>query len=489
MKKLFKKKGIKSSFVDLGEGDSEHKLKRHLKAGHLISIGIGAIIGAGIFVITGQAAALYAGPAIVISFCLAALICTFTGLCYAELSSMIPVSGGSYAYSYVALGELPAWMIGWAMVGQATISASTVAVGWSGYFVSFLKDVGAFLSTAYTKAPIAWSSDLGWHFSGSFVNLPAILVVFFLTALISIGIRAAAHFNNVMVVIKLCTIAFFVLIGIPYIHSENWIPFVPENTGIFGEFGWSGILRASGLVFFAYIGFDTVATLAQDSVDPQKNIPRGILGSLFICTIAYIFTALVLTGVVSYTSLNVPDPMSVALKAMGTKMFWFTFLVKISIIAGLTTVILVQILGQSRLFFAMSKDGLLPKNFSKIHRKTKTPVFGTWVTGLFCMAISGLFSVEILAQFVSIATLAIFTVVCLGVLVLRRLHPEFPRPFKVPLVPVVPLLGIVTCVAQMCMLPLFTWGQLLGWVLIGLIIYFTYGMSHSEVQKAKRVGR
>ncbi|HLB53082.1 MAG TPA: amino acid permease [Chlamydiales bacterium] len=486
MKKLFKKKGIHSAFSETGEEESGGKLKRHLRAGHLTSIGIGAIIGAGIFVITGQAAALYAGPAVMISFCLAALICTLTGLCYAELSSMIPIAGGSYSYSYVALGELPAWIIGWSVIGQCIISVSTVAVGWGGYCVSFLKDISVHTPEIFAKAPIAWSSDLGWHLSGAMLNLPAIGVIVFLTALISMGIKAAAHFNNVMVVIKLCTIALFIIIGLPFINTDNWVPFIPENTGIFGEFGWSGILRASGMVFFAYIGFDTVATLAQESIEPQKSIPKGILGSLFICTIAYIFTCLVLTGVVSYTMLNVPDPMSVALTAMGSKMFWFNFIVKFAIIAGLTTVILVQILGQSRMFFAISKDGLLPKAFSKLHPKTQTPLFGTLVTGLSCVLVSGIFSVEILAQFVSIATLFIFGIVCLGVLILRRLHPEFPRPFKVPFVPVIPLLGIATCLAQMCLLPAFTWLQLIGWIAIGLLLYFGYGIRHSVVQKSRK---
>ena len=483
MKSLFRRKTIKSTFVDLEQG--EHGLRRHLNGIHLTTIGIGAIIGAGIFVITGQAAALYAGPSLVLSFCIAAIICTLTGLCYAELSSMIPVSGGSYSYSYVALGELPAWIIGWAVIGQYIISASTVAVGWSGYFVSFFKDFSWHLSETYSRAPITYSADAGWHWSGALVNLPAVVLVLCLGLLIAVGIRAAAHFNNVMVVIKLCTIVLFIVIGIPYIHSENWIPFIPENTGVFGEFGWSGILRASGLVFFAYIGFDTVATLAQDAIHPQKNIPRGILGSLCICTIAYIVTALVLTGVVNYTSLNVPDPMAVALKAMGQKVFWMQFAIKIAILAGLTTVVLVQMLGQSRMFLAISNDGLLPKAFSKVHPKTRTPIFGTWVTAIVCMIIGGLFSVEILAQFVSITTLLIFAIVCLGVLVLRRTHPEFPRTFKVPFVPLIPGLGILTCVAQMGMLPLVTWAQLIGWMAVGLIIYFTYSIHHSHIKKKR----
>ncbi len=483
MKALFKRKPIRASFVDSDE--KGHGLTRHLNAIHLTTIGIGAIIGAGIFVITGQAAALYAGPSIVLSFVIAAIICTLTGLCYAELASMIPIAGGSYSYSYVALGELPAWIVGWSVMGQYIISASTVAVGWSGYFVSFFKDFGVQLADFYVSAPIAYNAEMGWHWSGAILNLPAVAMVAFLGLLISIGIRAAAHFNNVMVVIKLCTVVLFIILGIPYINTENWIPFIPENTGVFGQFGLSGILRASGLVFFAYIGFDTVSTLAQDSVNPQRDIPRGILGSLFICTAAYIATALILTGVVYYTALDVPDPMAVALRAMGAKFFWFKFIVKIAILAGLTTVVLVQMLGQSRMFLAMGKDGLLPQAFSGLHPKTRTPVFGTCVTALACLTIAGLFSVEILAQFVSITTLFIFAIVCLGVLVLRYTHSTFHRSFKVPLVPFIPALGILACVTQMCMLPISTWAQITGWLLFGLLIYFGYGFRHSRIRHSR----
>ena len=287
-----------------------------------------------------------------------------------------------------------------------------------------------------------------------------------------------------MVVIKLATVVLFIVLGIPYIHTENWVPFIPENTGTFGEFGWSGILRATGLVFFAYVGFDTVSTLAQDSISPQKNIPRGILGSLFICTAAYIIISLVLTGVVQYTSLNVPDPMAVALRAMGAKFFWFKFIVKIAILAGLTTVVLVQMLGQTRMLLAISKDGLLPKAFGKVYPKTSTPLFSTCITAILCMVVAGLFSVEILAQFVSISTLFIFAIVCLGVWVLRHTHPEFPRSFKVPLVPILPLLGILTCFGEMCMLPSFTWVQIAGWLVVGLIVYFGYGIRYSKIRRS-----
>ena len=480
-KGLFLKKPMKAEFIETDE--EHHGLKRHLGSIHLTSIGIGAIIGAGIFVITGQAAAQYAGPSIILSFIIASIICIFAGLCYAELSSLIPVSGGSYSYSYVSMGEFPAWIVGWAVTAQYLFSASTVAVGWSGYFVSFLKDWGIVLSETFTKTPFVYDIEAGWQFSGAFLNVPAVVLVGLIGILISVGIKAAAHFNNVMVVIKLTTIALFIIVGIPNIHIENWVPFIPENTGVFGEFGWSGILRASGLVFFAYMGFDTVATLAQDAKNPQRDLPIGILGSLGISTIAYILTTLVLTGLVSYLLLNVPDPMSLALNALGPKLFWIGFIVKIAILAGLASVALVQLLGQTRIFMAISKDGLLPKRFSSIHKKSRNPLFASIVTALISMTIAGFFPVDILGQLVSMTTLVLFAIVCLGVLMLRYNHPEFKRPFKVPFVPYIPLLGIIGCVAQMCFLPLVTWFQLIGWFAIGLVIYFAYGIRHSKIRK------
>lgn len=472
---------MRETFNETGE---EHKgLKRHLKSFHLTTIGIGAIIGAGIFVITGQASAEYAGPSIVLSFIIAAIICTFAGLCYAELSALIPVAGGSYSYSYVAMGEFPAWIVGWSVTIQYLASASTVAVGWSGYFVSLLKDFGITIPEYLAHAPFRYHPEMGWQATGALLNIPAIVLVALVCVLISIGIRAAAHFNNIMVVIKLATIALFIILGISFINTYNWVPFIPENTGIFGEFGWSGVLRAAGLVFFAYIGFDTVSTLAQDAVHPQKSLPRGILGSLSICTIAYIVTALVLTGIVSYKMLDVPDPMTVALNVMGPKFYWLVFIVKIAILAGLASVVLVQLLGQTRVFMATSKDGLLPKPFSNIHGTLRTPVFSSIITCLIAVVISGLLPVDILGQLVSMTTLFIFAIVCLGVLILRYTHPEIKRPFKVPLVPFIPALGILACIAQMCFLPLITWFQLIGWLVLGLIIYFAYGARNSKLRK------
>ncbi len=477
--KFFLRKPIHYHHIDETEGI--HELKRHLGAGQLTLIGIGAIIGAGIFVITGQAAAQYAGPAIVLSFLLSSLVCIFTGLCYAELSSLIPVSGGSYSYSYVAMGELPAWIVGWALSIQYIASSSTVAVGWSGYFISLLDDFGLHIPAIFSKAPLQYLAT-GWEVTGAIINLPAMLLVAFLAVLIIIGIKAAANFNNIMVFVKLTTIAVFIFLGIWFIRPDNWTPFIPENTGVFGNFGLSGILRAAGLLFFAYIGFDTVATLAQDAINPQKDLPKGILGSLFICTIAYIIMSLILTGVVSYTLLNVPDPLAVALNAMGPKFFWLIFIIKAAILAGLASVVLVQILGQTRVFFAISKDGLLPKRFSQVHPKSKTPVFGSIITSLLVMIISGFFPVDFLGQVVSINTLFLFAIVCLGVLILRYTHAEIKRPFTVPFVPFIPLFGIIACFGQMLFMPLITWIQLISWIILGLIIYFLFGYKNSKIR-------
>ena len=465
------------------EGEEHHEMKRHLGALQLTAIGIGAIIGAGIFVITGTAAADYAGPGIILSFILAAIVCVLAGLCYAELSSMLPISGGSYSYSYVSMGEFPAWLVGWSVLAQYLFSASTVAVGWSGYLVSILRDFGIHLPRFFVTAPITYTADGGWGLSGSLINLPALIVVACVTLLVATGIKAATRFNNIMVVIKLSTVALFVILGIAYIKSDNLIPFIPDNTGVFGQFGVSGVLRAASIVFFAYIGFDMVATLAQETVNPQKNLPRGILGSLGICTIAYIMTALVLTGVVSYKLLGVPDPMSVALNAMGSSFYWLKFIVKIAILAGLSSVVLGNLLAQSRVFYAMSKDGLLPQPFCRLHSESKTPIFASLAAGGICLVISALFPVNVLGDLVSMSTLFIFGIVCLGVLILRYRHKEYPRPFKVPLVPFIPIAGILGCLASMTFLPGATWVQLILWLAIGLCIYFLYGMKNSKLRK------
>ncbi len=486
-KRLFLRKSIHAHLETPDE--EKHTLRRHLTGLQLAAIGVGAIIGAGIFVITGQAAAIYAGPGVVISFMIAALVCLFTGLCYAELASMIPASGGSYAYAYVALGEFPAWIVGWAITAQCLISVSTVSVGWAGYFVSFLQDFGIHLSESFTKAPLTYTTDSGWMWSGALVNLPALFLIVLVGVFVSVGIRAAARFNNLMVVTKLCAIVLFIVLGIPYIQADNLIPLIPDNTGLFGQFGWSGILRASGLVFFAYIGFDTVATLAQEAVHPQKDLPRGILGSLGLSTLAYILTALVLTGVVSYKLLNVPDPMSVALNAMGPAFVWLKFIVKLAILAGLASVVLVQLLGLTRVVYAISRDGLLPPAFGRVHQGTKTPLFASIVTALISMSAAAFLPINVLGELVSIMTLFLFAIVCLGVLVLRSTHPKHERRFTVPLVPWIPILGSAACLAQMCFFPLMTWVQWAGWILVGVAVYFSYGVHHSKLWRRLKSSR
>lgn len=480
MKKLFLRKKLKADFVEVDE--EHHGLKRHLGWFQLIVIGIGAIIGAGIFVITGKAAADYAGPAIILSFVMASVICAFAGLCYAELSSLIPIAGGSYSYAYVALGELPAWIIGWSVTGQYIFSASTVAAGWSGYFKSFLADWGLHIPESLRSAPLNYDVGEGWNWTGSYFDVPAVLLVFFIGILISVGIKAVARFNSAMVVIKLLTVLIFVLVGFSHVDPTNWTPFIPENTGHFGDYGWTGVIRAAGLVFFAYIGFDTVSTLAQDAKNPQKDLPRGILGSLIICTLAYIVVAAVLTGIVSYKLLDVPDPIAVALDAMGPAFFWIALIVKVAVLAGLASVVLVQLLGQTRIFMAVGKDGLLPKKMSKINKKTRTPILSSVIAAGGCLILAGLFPVEILGQLVSMLTLFIFAIVCLGVWILRHTHPEFKRSFKVPFVPWIPLLGIIVCIGQMLFLPLVTWAQFGIWLLVGLLIFFGYGIKHSQIR-------
>lgn len=482
-----KKKGLflrKSMHAPSDEvEDGQHTLKKHLGSLNLVSIGIGAIIGAGIFAITGQAAAECAGPAISLSFLIAAIICLFAGLCYAELSSMIPVAGGSYSYAYIAMGEFPAWIVGWLLTSQYLFSSSVVAVSWSGYCINILKEFGLYLPDYLSQAPVMYSSELGWYASGSLINLPAVILVAIVGIMISVGIKAATNFNNVMVVIKLCTVALFIILGIAYINTDYWHPFIPENTGTFGKYGWSGVLRGAGLVFFSYIGFDTVSTLAQEAKNPQKDLPRGILGSLGICTIAYIVTALVLTGVISYKLLDVPDPMSVALDAMGNHFAWLKLVVKVAILAGLASVVLVQLMALTRIFMTMSKDRLIPGAFAHVHPKTRTPLLSTILIISATIVISGLFPLAILGELVVMSTLMIFAIVCLGVLILRFTHPNMNRPFKVPLVPYVPALGILFCIGQMCFLPIVTWLQVVIWLSIGMIIYFGYSIRNSKLRQ------
>jgi basic amino acid/polyamine antiporter, APA family len=454
--------------------DADQGLKRVLGPADLTLLGIGAIIGAGIFVITGHAAAQYAGPAIVLSFVLSAIACIFAGLCYAEFASMVPEAGSAYAYSYASLGEIFAMIIGWDLVLEYLFAMSTVAVGWSGYMVSFFKDFGIVIPAALAAPPFVYDAGSGWQTTGAIVNIPAILIIGVLTYLVAVGIRESAAVNRIVVVIKAIAILLFIGFGLLYVQPANWTPFIPPNTGEFGEFGWSGILRGAGVVFFAYIGFDAVSTAAQESKNPQKDMPVGILLSLGICTVLYILVALILTGIVKYDLLNFPDPIAVGLNAAGPDLFWLRPIVKIGAIAGLSSVILVQIIAQSRIFFAMSCDRLLPRAFSTVHPKFRTPFVSTVMTGTVAAILAGLLPISVLGELVSIGTLFAFTVVCLGVFVLRRTGPDLHRPFKTPFYPAVPLLGAGTAILQMIGLPSGTWMRFILWFVIGLSIYFFY---------------
>src|SRR5512139_3444955 len=469
---------------ELHEVDTENELHRSLDARALVLLGIGAIIGTGIFVLTGTAAANHAGPALVVSFLIAGLGCGLAGLCYAEFSSMIPVSGSAYSYSYATLGEFVAWFIGWNLILEYLFAAATVAVGWSGYVVSLVEQLGFHLPDALTNAPLTKGAG---HFeivgTGAIINLPAVLVVAAITALCYVGIHQSARFNAIVVAIKVTVIVLFIAFGMWVIDGDNWVPFIPENTGKFGHFGWSGVVQAAGIIFFAYIGFDAVSTAAQEAKNPQRDMPIGIMGSLVVCTILYVAVAAVLTGMVPYFELNTPAPVALALDKH-PELSWLSGWIKLGAIAGMTSVMLVMMLGQPRIFYAMSKDGLLPPFFARVHKTHKTPYIGTIITGTLAATIAGLFPVTILGELVSIGTLLAFTTVCIGVLVLRYTRPELKRPFRVPAPWIVCVGGALICTAMMISLPHDTWLRLGVWTALGFLIYAFYGFRHSALRRA-----
>ncbi|MFZ1941106.1 MAG: amino acid permease [Terracidiphilus sp.] len=499
--RLLRVKPMSMLSLEAGE-QGEHTLKRSLGAVNLVTLGIGAVIGAGIFVLTGQAAALYAGPAVALSFVLAGVTCAFAGLCYAEFASIIPIAGSAYTYGYATLGEFVAWIIGWDLVLEYAFGASTVASGWSGYFNSLLQQFGIVIPpqlTASTGTQLVlyqnqWGpvmslppgvSDAGLpHVTAAF-NLVAMAVVMLITVILVIGIKESANFNSAIVFIKLTVVAIFLVIGgyflfrHPDLAKTNWHPFIPPKDAN-GNFGWGGISKGASRIFFAYIGFDAVSTAAQEAKKPQRDMPIGILGSLTICTILYILVSLVLTGLVSYTRLNVGAPVALGIDATGVS--WGALLVKIGAVFGLATVMLVMLLGQTRVFYSMSKDGLLWKWASAVHPKFRTPWITTIVFGIFAAVFPAFLPIGRLADLVNIGTLLAFTIVCAGVWVLRVRHPELHRPFKAPLVPLVPILGIGSAIFLMSRLALITWEVMIGWLIFGLLIYFGYSIKHSKVQ-------
>jgi APA family basic amino acid/polyamine antiporter len=482
----------------------EHSLKRALGATNLVSLGIGAIIGAGIFVLTGAAAAKYAGPAVILSFILAGTGCAFAGLCYAEFASLIPIAGSAYTYGYATLGEIFAWIIGWDLILEYAFGAATVASGWSANVVLFLQKLGISLPPSLIDTPGAvlvqyhdmWVPVMSLpanvdasalpHATAVF-NLVAFLAIAAVTAVLVVGIKESANLNTGIVFVKIATVLVFIAVAAVYVSKHfglaqaNWTPFIPPNTGETGHYGWSGIVRGAAVVFFAYIGFDAVSTAAQESKNPKKDMPIGILGSLAVCTVLYIVTSGLLTGVKNYKELNVAAPVAVGMAAMGVE--WGEWVVLIGSIMGLSTVMLVMLLGQSRVFYSMSRDGLLPAWAGTVHPRFRTPWISSIVVGIFVAIFASVIPISDLGELVSIGTLLAFVIVSAGVWVLRVRQPNLPRAFKTPLVPFVPIMGIVISLYLMSALPWNTWLRLIIWLAIGLVIYFTYGRYHSRVQK------
>lgn len=456
------------------------EMHRKLNAVDLVFIGIGGIIGTGIFVLTGTVAANNTGPAIIISFIISGIAAALAALCYSELSSMIPIAGSAYTYCYATLGELVAWIIGWDLILEYLVGAATVAVGWSGYFCSFLTDTfGTQIDYRWTTSPLIFNNTSEtFESTGAYINLPAIIILLACTAILVVGIGESAMVNNIAVVIKLIVILIFVFATIGHINPSNYSPFIPENEGPFGRFGVSGILQGSATIFFAYIGFDAVSTTAQECKRPQRDLPIGILGSLFVSTILYISVALCLTGVASYTELDVPHPIAVGIKATG--IVWLSVVVEIGAIMGLTSVLLIMLMGQPRIFYSMANDGLLPPSFAKLHPRFRTPYVTTIITGVLCSLLAGFLPLDILAELTSIGTLFAFILVSIGVTILRYKRPHADRRFRVPFGPfLIPGAGVLINIALISTSRVSTIIRMFAWMIIGLLVYLFYSARHS----------
>jgi basic amino acid/polyamine antiporter, APA family len=481
--RLFATKSI-ATIMSEAENKGENSLKRALGPINLLTLGIGGIIGAGIFVLTGTAAAQFAGPAIVLSFAVAGLGCVFAGLCYAEFSSMIPIAGSAYTYGYATMGEFVAWIIGWALVLEYAFGAATVAVGWSGYVSSLLGFFGVHLP--FNATPHLVFTLFG-HTLSAQVDVFAMSAIFVITFVLVVGVRESANFNSAAVMVKVSVVLVFIGLAVTFAFAHwphmvhNWHPFIPANTGHFGQFGWSGIMRGAGVVFFAYIGFDAVSTAAQEARNPQKDLPFGILGSLIVCTILYIIVAGLLTGLKSYTTLNVAAPVADGAAEIGAR--WGVLLIDLGAIAGLASVMLVMLLGQSRVLYTMSHDGLLWPWVCRIHPRFRTPYITSMVVGVFVAFLAAFFPIAFLGELVSLGTLLAFTIVCLGVMIMRSRQPDIHRPFRTPLVPLVPIGGMVVSLALMFSLDAPAWIGFGSWLIVGLVIYFSYSRSHSKVQR------
>jgi len=466
------------------EAETDHSLKRALGAVNLLMLGIGAIIGTGIFVLTGTVAAENSGPAVVLSFVFAGVASVFAALCYAEFASLVPIAGSAYTYGYATLGELFAWIIGWDLILEYALGATTVAIGWSGYVVSFLDGIGVHVPAALQAAP----GTLVHLADGSTVtavfNFPAVFIIALITTLLVIGIKESATVNDFIVFVKVGVVVLFIVLVIGHIDPHNWTPFIPANTGMREHFGFSGVMTGAGIVFFAYIGFDAVSTAAQETKNPQRDMPIGIIGSLLICTLLYILVSGIATGAMSYTQLDVPDPIAVVADHVG--LGWMSQIIKLGAIAGLSSVILVMLLGQSRVFYSMARDGLLPQFVNKVHPKFRTPYVTSIITGIAVAIAAGFLNIREAASLVSIGTLLAFVIVSMGIIVLRRREPNLPRPFKTPIYWLTAPLGAVSALYLMVSLPLRTWMRLIIWFVIGMVIYFGYARSHSHTALKER---